>query len=73
MKSSILSIILLALMISLNITVVYANLNIAFSIESYLQLRSANVNYHNGDIDIDNIQVVTSLQKKTIVDLDMLC
>jgi hypothetical protein len=34
-------------------TVVSANLNIAFAIESYLQLRSANVNYHNGDIDID--------------------
>jgi hypothetical protein len=34
-------------------TVVSANLNIAFAIESYLQLRSANVNYHNGDIDVD--------------------
>src|SRR5918992_1225346 len=53
MKPSILSIILLALIISLTITVVSANLNIAFAIESYLQLRSANVNYHNGDIDVD--------------------
>src|SRR5829696_9072843 len=53
MKPRILSIILLALIISLTITVVSANLNIAFAIESYLQLRSANVNYHNGDIDID--------------------
>jgi hypothetical protein len=27
--------------------------NIAFAIESYLELRSANVNHHNGDIDVD--------------------
>src|ERR671918_2573708 len=53
MKPSILSIILLALIISLTITVVSANLNIAFARESYLQLRSANVNYHNGNIDVD--------------------
>jgi hypothetical protein len=27
--------------------------NMAFAIENYLQLRSANVNHHNGDIDVD--------------------
>jgi hypothetical protein len=54
MKRSILSIILLALIISLTVTVGSANLTAtAHAIENYLQLRSANVNYHGGDIDVD--------------------
>src|ERR671919_2396475 len=53
MKRSILSIILLALIISLTVTVGSANLVTAYAIENYLQLRSANVNYHGGDIDVD--------------------
>jgi hypothetical protein len=53
MKRSILSIILLALIISLTITVGSANLTTALAIENYLQLRSASVNYHGGDIDVD--------------------
>ena len=53
MKRSILSIILLALMISLTVTVGSANLITAYAIENYLQLRSANVDYHGGDIDVD--------------------
>src|ERR671915_2074300 len=54
MKRSILSIILLALIISLTATVGSANLTAtAYAIENYLQLRSANVNYHGGDIDVD--------------------
>src|ERR687891_460599 len=54
MKRSILSIILLALIISLIVTVGSANLTAtAHAIENYLQLRSANVNYHGGDIDVD--------------------
>jgi hypothetical protein len=53
-KRSILSIILLALIISLTITVGSANLTTpALAIENYLQLRSAIVNYHGGDIDVD--------------------
>jgi hypothetical protein len=43
----------LALIISLTITVTSANLNKAYAIENYLKLRSANVNHHNGDRDID--------------------
>src|ERR687895_233014 len=53
MKRSILSIILLALIISLTVTVGSANLITAYAIENYLQLRSANVDYHNGDVDVD--------------------
>src|SRR5918992_992046 len=53
MKRSILSIILLALMISLVATVGSSNLITAYAIENYLQLRSANVDYHGGDIDVD--------------------
>lgn len=54
MKHSILSIILLALIISLTVTVGSANLTTtAYAIENYLQLRSANVDYHGGDIDVD--------------------
>jgi hypothetical protein len=53
MKRSILSIMLLALIISLTVTVGSANLITAYAIENYLQLRSANVDYHGGDIDVD--------------------
>ena len=54
MKHSILSIILLALIISLTVTVGSSNLiTTAYAIENYLQLRSASVNHHNGDIDVD--------------------
>ena len=53
MKRSILSIILLALIISLTITLGSANLTTALAIENYLQLRSASVSYHGGDIDVD--------------------
>ena len=53
MKRSILSIILLALIISLTVTVGSAKLITAYAIENYLQLRSANVDYHGGDIDVD--------------------
>ena len=53
MKRSILSIILLALIISLTVTVGSSNLITAYAIENYLQLRSANVDYHGGDIDVD--------------------
>src|SRR5918992_254989 len=54
MKRSILSIILLALIISLTVTVGSANLTTtAYAIENYLQLRSANVDYQGGDIDVD--------------------
>ena len=53
MKRSILSIILLALIISLTVTVGSAKLITAYAIENYLKLRSANVDYHGGDIDVD--------------------
>src|ERR671915_334378 len=53
MKRSILSIILLALIISLTVTVGSANLITAYAIENYLQLRSASVDNHGGDIDVD--------------------
>jgi hypothetical protein len=53
MKSSILSIILMALIISLTITVGSKNLTTALAIEDYLQLRSANVSYHGGNTDVD--------------------
>lgn len=53
MKHSILSIILLALIISLTATVGSSNLITAYAIENYLQLRSANVDYHGGEIDVD--------------------
>lgn len=52
MKRSILSIILLALIISLTVTVANYTTT-AYAIENYLQLRSANVDYHGGDIDVD--------------------
>ena len=52
MKRSILSIILLALIISLTVTVAN-HTTTAYAIENYLQLRSANVDYHGGDIDVD--------------------
>src|ERR671915_289449 len=53
MKRSILSIILLALIISITATVGSSNLITAYAIENYLQLRSANVDYHGGEIDVD--------------------
>jgi hypothetical protein len=53
MKHSILSIILLALIISLTATVGSSNLITAYAIENYLQLRLANVDYHGGEIDVD--------------------
>src|ERR671914_318076 len=53
MKRSILSIILLALIISLTATVGSSNLITAYAIENYLQLGSANVDYHGGEIDVD--------------------
>src|ERR671915_2127404 len=53
MKHSILSIILLALIISITATVGSSNLITAYAIENYLQLRSANVDYHGGEIDVD--------------------
>ena len=54
MKHSILSTMLLALTISLTITAIStAPTNMAFAIENYLQLRSADVNHHSGDIDVD--------------------
>ena len=54
MKHSILFTMLLALTISLTITAVSTTpTNMAFAIENYLQLRSANVNHHSGDIDVD--------------------
>src|ERR671910_3730213 len=53
MKRSILSIILLALIVSLTATVGSSNLITAYANENYLQLRSANVNYHGGEIDVD--------------------
>src|SRR5687768_1302460 len=54
MKRSILSIILLALIISLTVTVGSANLiTTASAIENYSQLRLATVDHHNGDIDVD--------------------
>src|ERR671915_847619 len=53
MKRSILSIILLALIISLTATVGSSNLITAYAIENYLQLGSANVDYHGGEINVD--------------------
>jgi hypothetical protein len=53
MKCSIFSTSLLALIISLTIIGTSNNLDIAFAIESYLQLKSANVNYRDGDLDVD--------------------
>ena len=53
MKRSMLSIILLSLIITLTATVGSSNLITAYAIENYLQLRSANVDYHGGDIDVD--------------------
>jgi len=53
MKHSIVSTLLLTLTIALTITATSTNPNMAFAIENYLQLRSANVNHHSGDIDVD--------------------
>src|SRR5215218_6773519 len=54
MNRSLLSTILLTLTIILMITATSTiSSNKAYAIENYLQLRSANVNHHGGDIDID--------------------
>jgi hypothetical protein len=56
MKNTMLSRTLLTLTIVLTVTTsVTSTTNVAFAIENYLQLRSANVNHHNEDIDV-NIQ-----------------
>jgi hypothetical protein len=53
MNHCLLSTILLALIIVLTITTNSVTTgNNAYAIENYLQLRSANVNHHGGDIDI---------------------
>ncbi|MGI8834706.1 MAG: hypothetical protein ACR2IS_18985, partial [Nitrososphaeraceae archaeon] len=43
----------MTLTIALTITTTSTNPNMAFAIENYLQLRSANVNHHSGDINVD--------------------
>jgi hypothetical protein len=53
MKHSIVSTLLLTLTIALTITATSITPNMAFAIENYLQLRSANVNHNSGDIDVD--------------------
>jgi hypothetical protein len=53
MKLSILLTALLTLTIVLSVTSTLTSAKIAFAIENYLQLRSANVNQHGGDIDVD--------------------
>ncbi len=54
MKHTMLSTTLLTLTIVLTVTSTLGNTtNVAFAIENYLQLRSASVNYYNGDIDVD--------------------
>lgn len=71
MKRSILSIILLALIISLTVTVGSANLTTtAYAIENYLQLRSANVDYPGGDIDVDIRTGGNIPSEVAIMDLD---
>src|ERR687891_2190948 len=54
MKSTMLSTTLLTLTIVLTVTsTLTTTTNVAFAIEDYLQLRSANVNHHNEDVDVD--------------------
>ena len=53
MKCSIVSTSSLALIISLTLIATSNNYNIAFAQESYLKLKSANVDYNNGDLDVD--------------------
>lgn len=53
MKCSIFSTSSLALIISLTMFTTSNNFNIAFAQESYLKLKSANLDYHNGDLDVD--------------------
>jgi hypothetical protein len=53
MKCSIVSTSSLALIISLTLIATSNNYNIAFAQESYLKLKSADVDYHNGDLDVD--------------------
>jgi hypothetical protein len=55
MKCSMVSTSSLALIISLTLIATSNNYNIAFAQESYLKLKSADVDYHNGDLDV-NIQ-----------------
>jgi hypothetical protein len=53
MKCSIFSTSSLALIISLTMFTTSNNFNMAFAQESYLKLKSANLDYHNGDLDVD--------------------
>jgi hypothetical protein len=53
MKCSIVSTSSLALIISLTMFTTSNNFNMAFAQESYLKLKSANLDYHNGDLDVD--------------------
>jgi hypothetical protein len=53
MKCSIFSTSSLALIISLTMFTTSNNFNMAFAQESYLKLKSANLDYHNGDVDVD--------------------
>jgi hypothetical protein len=53
MKCTIVSTSSLALIISLTLIATSNNYNIAFAQESYLKLKSADVDYHNGDLDVD--------------------
>jgi hypothetical protein len=53
MKCTIVSTSSLALIISLTLIATSNNYNIAFAQESYLKLKSAGVDYHNGDLDVD--------------------
>jgi hypothetical protein len=53
MKCSIFSTSSLALIISLTMFATSNNFNIAFAQESYLKLKSADVDYHDGDLDVD--------------------
>lgn len=53
MKGSIFSTSSLALIISLTMIATSDNFNIAFAQESYLKLKSADVDYHDGDLDVD--------------------
>ena len=53
MKCSIFSTSSLALIISLTMIATSDNFNIAFAQESYLKLKSADVDYHDGDLDVD--------------------
>ena len=53
MKHSIVFTLILTLTIALTITATSITPNMAFAIENYLQLRSANVNHNSGEIDVD--------------------